>query len=132
MIGLDVGMKRIGIARASSVARIAEPLETIETAKIMPHLKKLVEQHSVDTIVVGLPRNLEGNDTAQTQWVRDWLDSVKPKIKGTFYWQDEALTTKVAEAAEQAYKKTKDNDAFAAAVILQDFLNTPESERVVC
>lgn len=132
LLGIDVGEARIGVARASSVASIAEPLVTIETSKAIEKLNQLVSEHSVDTIVVGLPRNLRGDDTKQTNWVRDWVRRAQADIKAQFYWQDEALTSHIAEVASLSHKKPKDIDALAAAIILQDFLDTPEAERVVC
>ena len=132
LIGLDVGGTRTGIARASAVARIAQPLETVETKQVLSRLSELIDEYAVDTIVVGLPRSLDGNDTDQTRWVRQWMVGAKEKINKPFYWQDEALTTKLAELKAKTSKKTQDTDALAAAVILQDFLDTPEAERVVC
>ena len=81
IFGLDVGEARSGIARASALARIAEPLMSIETTKIFDCLKKLLRGHQVNAIVVGLPRNLEGNDTAQTKWVRSWAQEAKKNLK---------------------------------------------------
>ena len=132
LLGLDVGLKRTGIARASQIARLAEPLMTINTNDALKTLKELINEYNVGSIVVGLPRSLNGNDTTQTSWVRDWVKSMKGKLDLTFYWQDEALTTKIAEAKKWSYKKTHEVDTLAAAIILQDFLDTPEAERVVC
>lgn len=132
LLGLDVGIKRSGIARASTVARIAEPLMSVKTSELMKNLQELINRHSVDAVVIGLPRNLDSQETQQTQWVRDWVQEARPNIDRPMYWQDEALTSRLAEAKATSHKKPKDVDAFAAAIILQDFLDTPESERVVC
>lgn len=132
LLGLDVGLKRTGIARASVHARLAEPLITVPTAEILKTLKELIKEHNVGTVVVGLPRNLEGNDTRQTTWVRDWVTNIKRKLEVPFYWQDEVLSTRIAEAKKLSYKKVHDIDSLAAAIILQDFLESPESERTMC
>jgi putative Holliday junction resolvase len=131
-LGLDVGLKRTGIARASAQARLAEPLITVPTTNIFKTLKDLIEEYNVGTMVVGLPRNLDGNDTQQTTWVRDWVMHAKSKIDLPFYWQDEVLTSRIAEAKKLSYKKMHDIDSLAAAIILQDFLETPEAGRKVC
>jgi putative Holliday junction resolvase len=131
-LALDVGLKRTGIARGSEAARLAEPLRTIATTDVLKTLKELAEEYNVNAVVVGLPRNLHGNNTQQTNWVRDWVDRAKDKIDLTFYWQDEVLSSKIAEANKLSYKKAHDVDSIAAAVILQDFLDTPEANRVVC
>jgi putative Holliday junction resolvase len=131
-LGLDVGLKRTGIARASEAARLSEPLQTVPTTEVVKILKNLIEEYNISAVVVGLPRNLHGNSTQQTNWVRDWVNHIKQKIDLPFYWQDEVLSTRIAEAKKLTYKKNQDIDALAAAIILQDFLDTPEASRMVC
>jgi putative Holliday junction resolvase len=131
-LALDVGLKRTGIARGSDAARLAEPLRTVATTEVLNTLKNLAEEYNVSAIVVGLPRNLHGNSTQQTNWVRDWVMKLKRKIDLPFYWQDEVLTTRIAEAKKLSYKKVHDIDSLAAAIILQDFLDTPQADRVMC
>jgi putative Holliday junction resolvase len=126
-IGVDMGNVRVGIARGNSAARIAEPLETIDANQVIEELKKLAVQNSATGIVVGLPRDLNGNETAQTAAVRQWVKSAKTEIGLKFYWQDEALTSRQAEMTEP---KDTGTDAVAAAIILQDFLDSAENDRV--
>lgn len=129
-LGLDVGMQRTGIARGSAMAKIAQPLFSVGTDELIDNLKTLIVAHKADAVVVGLPRNLKGDDTKQTDWVREWATSAKDKVKLPFYWQDEALTSVNAEAM-QSKTKTKDIDSLAAAIILQDFLDSPEQQRIL-
>ena len=129
LLGLDVGLKRTGIARASLNARLAEPLVTISTQKVIATIKNLIEEYNVSAVVVGLPRNLQGDDTQQTNWVRDWVKQTMRKIDLPFYWQDEVLTSRIAQAQKLSYKKAHDVDSLAAAIILQDFLDSAEVER---
>jgi putative Holliday junction resolvase len=132
LIGLDIGHKRTGIARASSLAALAEPLMSVGTTEVVKTLKKLASDKEVSAVAIGLPRNLQGNDTAQTLWVRDFVDKLKKQITMPFYWQDEALTTKLAENLKQGAKSPADEHSLAAAIVLQDFLDTPPAERVIC
>jgi putative Holliday junction resolvase len=111
LLGLDVGMARIGIARASSVARLAEPLMSVATDKAVARLKQLVSELDVESVVVGLPRTLNGNESNQTTWVRDWVSKVKDDFKPTFYWQDEALSTKTAELRRRSLRRLGPSDA---------------------
>jgi putative Holliday junction resolvase len=97
-LSLDVGLKRTGIARGSGSARLAEPLFSVATTEILKTLKDLIEEYNVSAVVVGLPRNLHGNSTQQTNWVREWVDQIKKKISLPFYWQDEVLSSKIAAA----------------------------------
>jgi len=133
LLGLDVGKVRIGVARASWAAALAEPLQTIRTDNATAELKKLIREYHVDTLVIGLPRNLQGNDTAQTIWVRDWVSRTKKQLDVTFFWQDEALTSRLAELSTGARKKNRySTDALSATIVLQDFLGSEVTERVNC
>jgi putative holliday junction resolvase len=126
-LGIDVGSVRIGVARGNSAARLAQPLKTIGAANSQAEIKKLILEHNAAGVVVGLPRGLDGNETAQTQTVRGWVKSLKTQVNLPFYWQDEALTS---HHAERISKQEAGADAVAAAIILQDFLDSPENDRV--
>lgn len=128
-LGVDVGAARIGIARGGSLAKIAQPLKTVTADKAVSELSALAKDNSAAGIVVGLPRSLDGNETAQTKAVREWVKTVQAQINLPFYWQDEALTSQTAEG----YGENKfGDDAKAVSLILQDFLDTPKEERVRC
>jgi len=124
VIGVDVGEARVGLARGSTIARIAEPLKTVGANEAIT----AIAEFDCDIVVVGLPRNLDGKDTQQTTAVRDWVKQASQKIDKPFYWQDEALTSKAAEAANHR----TGSDAVAASIILQDFLDTPPDRWVRC
>jgi putative Holliday junction resolvase len=127
ILALDVGTVRIGVARASTIARLASPLTTLANdAAFAASLSKLIDDESAVKLIVGLPRNLSGEDTPQTQYVRDFMTSLEDDIKLPIAWQDEALTSNKAEHELQARGKlyTKgDIDALAATYILEDYLN---------
>jgi putative Holliday junction resolvase len=118
-----VGSAKIGVARGSAMARIAQPLKTLSANSAIDELAALASQSGAEGIVVGLPRSLDGNETAQTSYVRNWAKLAHEHIKLPFYWQDEALTSKIAANQHNEH-------AAAAAIILQDFLDTPKSDRV--
>jgi putative Holliday junction resolvase len=126
ILAFDVGSRRIGVASANVVARIAHPLTTMEhTADILPTLQQLVEQEHAVGVVVGLPRNLSGDDTDQTRTVRTFANDLKEALSVPLYWQDEAVTSRKAE--EELLRRGKpfakgDIDALAATYILEDFL----------
>lgn len=123
-ICLDVGEKRIGVALADSVVRIAIPYTTIEVdGEEVRAIAELYVKESAHAIVVGYPRNQQGEATAQTDYVVDFatqLEEFSPII-----FQDESLTSVQAEQRlsrrRGGYTKG-DIDAEAAAIILQDYL----------
>ena len=128
ILALDVGKVKTGIARASTVARLAEPLMTVPTGDVPKTLDELIKKHDVKTVVVGLPRNLNGQETDQTKWVRGWIAGLKPQLPGiNFHWQDEALTT---QQAAKSVGKNITEDAMAASIILQDYLQTSQVSEV--
>jgi putative Holliday junction resolvase len=126
-LGVDVGESRIGLARGSSLARIAQPLKTLGAKDAIAQIAAVAKQNNSAAIVVGLPRNLSGAETLQTKTVRGWTAKAKSQIDLPFYWQDEALTSSQAE--KEFSGKRGDIDAIAASIILQDFLNTPNDQR---
>lgn len=130
-IGVDLGMRKSGLARGNSTARLAEPLAVVPTESLVEHLQDLIDDYQASAVVVGLPRGLDGQETQQTKWARAWASEASAKIKTVFYWQDEALSSRRAAKIQNSKFKDQslDEDALAAAVILQDFLNAPESER---
>lgn len=124
-IGLDVGEKRIGVSVADSSVRIAVPFATIEVdGDEIQAITEIVIKEEADTIVVGYPRNQQGEATAQTNYVENfatYLENIEAKV----VFQDESLTSVMAEQQLIAHKKPYskgDIDAQAAAIILQDYL----------
>lgn len=125
-LGLDIGQKRIGLSVGDSIARLAQPLATlIVDGHEIAALQKIIETHDITDLVVGLPRNQQGETTAQTDFVRQYAGQHLQPLKPHLHWQDESVTSVIAEERLQARKKSytkADIDAEAAAIILQDYL----------
>jgi putative Holliday junction resolvase len=126
VMALDVGGQRIGVAVASMQARLASPLTTLISGESTPEdLQALIDLHDVQILVVGLPRGLDGQHTAQTVAVEEFKSNIEHALTIPVYWQDEAVTSKQAEAELEArgrpYKKA-DIDALSATYILEDFI----------
>lgn len=126
VIALDVGEKRIGVASASVAAMLPHPLMTISRSEQTMHdIVQLVQEQRAVAIVIGLPRGLDGQDTAQTRTVEQFGHELEQHLNIPLYWQDEALTSRQAEEELQTrgkpYQKG-DIDALAATYILEDFL----------
>jgi putative Holliday junction resolvase len=125
LVCLDVGEKRIGVAVADAAVRIAVAFDTIEVDG--DELKKIAEiviREGAKTIVVGYPRNQQGETTAQTQYVETFAEQLTD-MADNIVFQDESLTSVIAENRLKTTKKpyTKgDIDAQAAAIILEDYM----------
>ena len=125
-LGLDVGEKRIGVALADAGIKIAVPAKTINVdGTEIDTIKQIIADEGVQIIVVGYPRNQSGEATAQTAFVEEFCKKLDGGISIVF--QDESLTSVLAEqrlATEGKPYEKGDIDALAAAMILQDYLET--------
>ena len=136
LIGLDYGSRTVGVAMAES-GGIAEPLETIRRDK-ENHLRKtcsrieeLIAGNKIETIVLGLPLNMDGSEGERTVAVRAFAEMLKRRTGLRIILVDERLTSVEAEAyLAENYKGKRveqkvraDIDNVAAALILQDFIN---------
>ena len=136
-IGLDFGLRRVGVAVSDASQTLARPLRTLQRS---PSLKDAVsqvagvvegiaaEEDGADVVVIGLPRRLDGSPTAQTVHVQQFVDALRSRITLPIVLQDERLSSHEAEGRlavnERNWRVRKVKlDAAAAAVILQDYLD---------
>jgi len=126
VLGLDIGEKRVGLAIAELDTKLASPLETLQNDdQLSARLQSIVTERTVTQLVAGLPRGLDGQETAQTKYARDFGDALSQQLQLPVYYQDEALTSRQAEAELEARGKPYakgDIDALAATYILEDYL----------
>jgi putative Holliday junction resolvase len=129
-MGIDYGLKRVGIAVTDPLQILASPLTTIETPLAIEFIRNYCEKEEVDTIVVGMPLRLSGEETHATRPALEFGKSLKQKVPGVdVAWQDEQFTSKMAvEAMVAGGMKKKDRrkkeniDKISAAIILQSYL----------
>ncbi len=130
IVGLDVGTRRIGVATADSSVRIAVPGTTItvNNGAEFTEIARLARMNNTDWFVLGLPRSNEGNETKQTEYVREFAERLKAAVPNAkIRFQDESLTSVEAEKRLKSRKKAyakEEIDSEAAAIILQDFIET--------
>jgi len=134
ILGLDVGVKRIGVALSDEGALLASPLTVFER-RGMPEdaatIVGLAKKHEADTIVFGLPLELNGTEGLRARRVLKLRDAVAAVFDGELPLVDERFTTKEAERALIGADVRRDRrkqvvDKVAAALILQTYL---ESQR---
>lgn len=129
IVGLDPGTKRCGVAITDSQRRIAFPRPALEVNDSLVHnLAVLIDEENVDCIVVGLPRALNGNDTASTVNAQLFFEDLVAAFSDLEVLQwDERLTTKQAEfqLSQAGHKMERQRnliDSAAAVVLLESFL----------
>ncbi len=127
VIGLDVGEKRIGVAKADVSIRIATPVGFFNVdGTEWEMIDRIAKMNNTNVFVIGLPRSNEGNETQQSVYVRQFAKKLTEKIPDArIRFQDESLTSVQAEERlkmrKKAYEKG-DIDAEAATIILQDYV----------
>ena len=130
ILGFDIGDRRIGVARAELGMRIASPLLAIPNDdQVFGRISDLIKENRAEIIVIGLPRNSSGSETKQSQISRNFAEKIAELIDVKIAFQDESLTSAVAEDNLRGQKNFDERmlrdgtlDSGAAALILQDFL----------
>ncbi|AXI31489.1 Holliday junction resolvase RuvX [Priestia aryabhattai] len=136
VLGLDVGTKTIGVAVSDEMGWTAQGIETIKIAdeqmeQSYPRLQQLIDEYSVEKIVVGLPKNMNGTIGPRGEACIEFADNVKETLNiETMMW-DERLSTMAAErvllSADVSRKKRKKViDKMAAVMILQGYLDSKQ------
>ena len=127
IIGLDVGTVRIGVARADTATKIAIPDGFINVnGQEISEIQRKLRLYNSNILVMGMPRSNNGNQTAQSEFVKQFARQVAATIPGLkIYFQDESLTSVEAERRLKARKNNYQKgeiDAESASIILQDFI----------
>ena len=137
IVGLDVGERRIGVAVSDVTRTLARPLGVLRPAGLDVDAVRLSadeigrlagEEDGVASIVVGLPRRLDGTPTDMTRRVEQFARQLEARTALPVTLQDERLSSREAESRlalrEKDWRVRKRHlDAAAAAVILQDYLD---------
>lgn len=124
ILAIDWGKKRIGVARADTQAKIPEPAATVpHTEDIHGHLRQMAQEENAATIVVGLPRNLSGEETQQSREVRQFADALQQAVQCDVMLQDETLTSHYIQYLQKQYPDAG-TDSLAAVIILEDYLRS--------
>ena len=136
-LSLDVGDKTIGVAVTDALLMTAQGVTTIERIGQRKDADKIIayiKEYECEKVVMGLPMNLDGSDSVQTQKVRDFKTLLYNKMCASglknveVVFQDERFTTKIAEnVLIDADVRRKDRksviDKQAAVLILQSYLD---------
>lgn len=135
LLALDVGQVRIGVATCDPLHLAARPLQVIHRHSRrddFAFLADLIRKEEVTAIVVGLPLNMDGSEGSQAQTIRKWAERLAHALRALgalrpiLFW-DERLSTFDAQQIMAESDRVIEEDAAAAAVILQRYL---DAERI--
>src|SRR5438105_2952068 len=132
ILALDPGSKRIGVAVSDELKLIAQPLEFIPAepfARFLARLKELLHEKSVELILVGLPRNMDGSYGPAALKVQEFVAALKSALTVPIQTWDERLTSVMAnrfliEGNVRREKRKEKVDKMAAAILLQSYLDS--------
>ena len=132
LLAIDHGTKRMGIAGSDALGMLAHPLECIPAEPFedfVKRLKDILAERETEQIVVGMPCNMDGSFGPQALLVQDFVAMLKKSVAVPVVTWDERLTSVAArerlrEAGVNARDAKKKVDASAAAILLQDHLDS--------
>lgn len=126
ILAFDYGDKRIGVAIKPANESGADPLVTLlNDSSLWVKIEELLELHHPDLVVIGRPRNLEGENTAQTDKAEQFAAKLADRYNNKVELQDEALSSEQAKIRipkSLASKSRELIDQYAACVILENYL----------
>ena len=131
ILGLDVGSKTIGVAVSDELSLTAQGLTTLKRKVLKQDIKqllKVIEENSVEKVVVGLPKNMNGSLGPSAEMVISLIGELKKFVDLPVVTWDERLSTVAAQRvlleADMSRKKRKRVvDKVAAIIILQGYLD---------
>lgn len=133
-LGVDVGRARVGVARCDPDGLLATPVETVarRTGDPVARVLTLAEEYGAIEIVVGLPVNLHGDDTASTVDAREFAQHLAQSGDRPVRLVDERLSTVSAHSALRTSGRSQRSsrnivDQVAAVVLLQQALDVEKN-----
>jgi putative Holliday junction resolvase len=134
VIAVDYGNKRVGLAVTDELQLIATRLTTVHSKDVISYLTDFFLNNKVETIVIGKPVNLRGEDTDSSESVKNFTKHLIKKFPSINVVEiDERFTSKMASQAiaqSGMSKKKRQNkeliDQVSAVILLQDYLKRKE------
>lgn len=132
LLGLDVGDRRVGVACGDTEVRVATPTDVVTRGSVDEDARaigKIARDYGAAQLIIGLPRNMDGTSGAQAESVVVYAEKMGHALTLPVIFWDERLTTREAtrrthETGGRGKKSRRRLDAIAAAVILQDYIDS--------
>lgn len=132
ILAIDYGVKRTGLAVTDPLRIIATALDTVETPGLIEFLKKYFQKESVDEIVIGMPKQLNNQDSETAPAVRKFVEIFKNTFpEKPINLADERFTSSMAQRVmiaggmKKKDRQVKGNvDKISATIILQSYMET--------
>ena len=132
ILAIDYGRKRTGVAVTDPLKLIGNAIGTVPTHTLMDFIQDYTSREEVETIVVGLPSQLNGQPSESMKYITPFVNRLKkvmPNMPIVMY--DERFTSTIAHRAmiDGGMKKSDRRDkakvdSIAATIILTDYLES--------
>ena len=137
ILALDYGVKRTGVAVSDPLRIIANALETVPTAQLLPFLQRYLAENPVEVIVVGKPVQMDGTPSESFSHIEPFVARLRREFPGVeVVYYDERFTSVLAHRAmldggvkKMARRDKALVDRISATIILQDYLDGPGKNR---
>jgi len=135
-IGLDYGLRRVGVAVGDTSRHLAFAHGTHVEGRdgsIFKYLRKIVDERQITHLVIGLPLQSDGKDGEITLKVRRFATRLEEEFSLPVILWDERYSSQEADRWLRAKRRTtkEDRDALAAEIILQSYLDSLDSRESV-
>lgn len=135
ILGIDYGLKRIGLSLSDPTKTLASPLPTIQNDnKSIEKILEIINKNDVEKIVIGYPVNMDGSKSEICNVIDKFIHSLSTKVNLEIIKRDERLTSYIAQQqiieSVKSKKKRQDKslvDQFSARIILQEYLDEIKS-----
>ena len=140
VLGLDIGLVRIGIAQSDEMEIIASPLEVYKRTNSInndaKYISSIISKNNIGKVVVGLPLKMDGSASTSVDMVNEFIEKMKKFTDVEFILQDERFSTVSAsnmliEGNVRREKRKDVVDKVAASIILQNYLDKNYNKRSI-
>lgn len=124
VIGVDVGTKRVGLAKADLLRMFAQPVGTFAPDRALEEIRAIADLDGIDTVVVGWPLSEDGREGGATRMVNIYVRRIRKAVgKVHVVRLDERYTSEEARQRIRATRSRAQLDTIAAGIILQEYLD---------
>jgi putative holliday junction resolvase len=132
VLAIDYGERRTGLAVSDELGMTAQGLDTLvvrDDNELLDKIDSAVKRIGAETIVLGLPLNMDGTESEKSRKVREFGDKITARTGLPVIYRDERMTSVQAQRVMQELSmKTKGNkeqiDRIAATLLLEEYLKT--------
>ena len=125
ILGIDYGLKKIGLAFGDSEIKVAVPLEVVPNAgdETLKVFSEKIKNEDIDLIVVGVPLSAGGHHgPEQLELTREFIEKLKSVVTVPVVEEDESYTTAESIRLQREEGAQAEEDALAAMLIIKSHM----------